>query len=101
MNLSGNGGITILAKNTAVRYGDLKINILDTPGHTDFGGEVERVLEDGGMALCFLVDAFEGPMAQTKFVLRKALAANLRIIVVINKLDRPEARPDEVLNEIL
>ena len=92
-------GITILAKNTAVRYGDLKINILDTPGHTDFGGEVERVLKmvDGAL---LLVDAFEGPMAQTKFVLRKALAANLRIIVVINKLDRPEARPDEVLNEI-
>ncbi|NLC52941.1 MAG: translational GTPase TypA [Firmicutes bacterium] len=92
-------GITILAKNTAVRYGDLKINILDTPGHADFGGEVERVLKmvDGAL---LLVDAFEGPMAQTKFVLRKALAANLRIIVVINKLDRPEARPDEVLNEI-
>lgn len=92
-------GITILAKNTAVRYGDLKINIVDTPGHADFGGEVERVLKmvDGAL---LLVDAFEGPMAQTKFVLRKALAANLRIIVVINKLDRPEARPDEVLNEI-
>ena len=92
-------GITILAKNTAVRYGDLKINIVDTPGHADFGGEVERVLKmvDGAL---LLVDAFEGPMAQTKFVLRKALAANLRIIVVINKLDRPEARPDEVLNEV-
>ena len=92
-------GITILAKNTAVRYGDLKINIVDTPGHADFGGEVERVLKmvDGAL---LMVDAFEGPMAQTKFVLRKALAANLRIIVVINKLDRPEARPDEVLNEI-
>ena len=84
-------GITILAKNTAVRYGDLKINIVDTPGHADFGGEVERVLKmvDGDL---LLVDSFEGPMAQTKFVLRKALAANLRIIVVINKLDRPEAR---------
>lgn len=92
-------GITILAKNTAIRYGDLKINIVDTPGHADFGGEVERVLKmvDGAL---LLVDAFEGPMAQTKFVLRKALAANLRIIVVINKLDRPGARPDEVLNEI-
>ncbi|NLY92267.1 MAG: translational GTPase TypA [Firmicutes bacterium] len=92
-------GITILAKNTAVRYGKLKINIVDTPGHADFGGEVERVLKmvDGAL---LLVDAFEGPMAQTKFVLRKALAAGLRIIVVINKLDRPDARPDEVLNEI-
>ena len=92
-------GITILAKNTAVRYGELKINIVDTPGHADFGGEVERVLKmvDGAL---LLVDAFEGPMAQTKFVLRKALAAGLRIIVVINKLDRPDARPDDVLNEI-
>jgi len=92
-------GITILSKNTAVHYGNLKINIVDTPGHADFGGEVERVLKmvDGAL---LLVDAFEGPMAQTKFVLRKALAAGLRIIVVINKLDRPDARPDEVLNEI-
>jgi GTP-binding protein len=92
-------GITILAKNTAVRYGNVKINIVDTPGHADFGGEVERVLKmvDGAL---LLVDAFEGPMAQTKFVLRKALAAGLRIIVVINKLDRPDARPDDVLNEI-
>ncbi|MGI6365327.1 MAG: translational GTPase TypA [Bacillota bacterium] len=92
-------GITILSKNTAVTYGDTKINIVDTPGHADFGGEVERVLRmvDGAL---LLVDAFEGPMAQTKFVLRKALARNLRIIVVINKIDRPDARPDEVLNEV-
>ena len=92
-------GITILAKNTSIRYDELKINIVDTPGHADFGGEVERVLKmvDGAL---LLVDAFEGPMAQTKFVLRKALAAGLRIIVVINKLDRPDARPDDVLNEI-
>ncbi|MGE5598482.1 MAG: translational GTPase TypA [Bacteroidota bacterium] len=92
-------GITILSKNTAVRYGGLKINIVDTPGHVDFGGEVERVLSmvDGAL---LLVDAFEGPMAQTKFVLRKALAQGLRIIVVINKLDRPDARPHEVLDEV-
>lgn len=92
-------GITILSKNTAVRYGTTKINIVDTPGHADFGGEVERVLRmvDGAL---LLVDAFEGPMAQTKFVLRKALERQLRIIVVINKIDRSDARPDEVLNEI-
>ncbi len=92
-------GITILAKNTAVNYGELKINIVDTPGHADFGGEVERVLRmvDGAL---LLVDAFEGPMAQTKFVLRKALEIGLRIIVVINKVDRPDARPTEVLNEV-
>ncbi len=92
-------GITILSKNTAVSYEDIKINIVDTPGHADFGGEVERVLKmvDGAL---LLVDAFEGPMAQTKFVLRKALEARLRIIVVINKIDRPDARPDEVLNEV-
>jgi GTP-binding protein len=92
-------GITILSKNTAVKYGDLKINIVDTPGHADFGGEVERVLRmvDGAL---LLVDAFEGPMAQTKFVLRKALEVGLRIIVVINKIDRPDARPNEVLNEV-
>ena len=92
-------GITILSKNTAVHYGETKINIVDTPGHADFGGEVERVLRmvDGAL---LLVDAFEGPMAQTKFVLRKALEKQLRIIVVINKIDRPDARPDEVLNEI-
>jgi len=92
-------GITILSKNTAVNYGDLKINIVDTPGHADFGGEVERVLRmvDGAL---LLVDAFEGPMAQTKFVLRKALEVGLKIIVVINKIDRPDARPDQVLNEV-
>lgn len=92
-------GITILAKNTAIRYGQTKINIVDTPGHADFGGEVERVLRmvDG---VLLLVDAFEGPMAQTKFVLRKALEVGLRIIVVINKIDRPDARPNEVLNEV-
>ncbi|MEW5783775.1 MAG: translational GTPase TypA [Bacillota bacterium] len=92
-------GITILSKNTAVHYGNTKINIVDTPGHADFGGEVERVLRmvDGAL---LLVDAFEGPMAQTKFVLRKALEVGLRIIVVVNKIDRPDARPDEVLNEI-
>lgn len=92
-------GITILSKNTAVHYGSTKINIVDTPGHADFGGEVERVLRmvDGAL---LLVDAFEGPMAQTKFVLRKTLEVGLKIIVVINKIDRPDARPDEVLNEI-
>ena len=92
-------GITILSKNTAVNYGDLKINIVDTPGHADFGGEVERVLRmvDGAL---LLVDAFEGPMAQTKFVLRKALEVGLKILVVINKIDRPDARPNDVLNEV-
>ncbi len=92
-------GITILSKNTAVHYGSTKINIVDTPGHADFGGEVERVLRmvDGAL---LLVDAFEGPMAQTKFVLRKALEVGLRIIVVINKIDRSDARPEEVLNEV-
>lgn len=92
-------GITILSKNTAVFYQGTKINIVDTPGHADFGGEVERVLRmvDGAL---LLVDAFEGPMAQTKFVLRKALEVGLRIVVVINKIDRAEARPAEVLNEI-
>lgn len=92
-------GITIFSKNTAVYYGDIKINIVDTPGHADFGGEVERVLcmVDGAL---LLVDAFDGPMAQTKFVLRKALDVGLRIIVVINKIDRYNARPDQVLNEI-
>lgn len=92
-------GITILSKNTAVNYDGVKINIVDTPGHADFGGEVERVLTmvDGAL---LLVDAFEGPMAQTKFVLRKALETGLRIIVVINKIDRTDARPNEVLNEV-
>jgi GTP-binding protein len=92
-------GITILAKNTAVHYGDLLINIVDTPGHADFGGEVERTLSmvDGVM---LLVDASEGPLPQTRFVLRKALERRLPPIVVINKIDRPDARPQEVLNEI-
>lgn len=93
-------GITILAKNTAVSYKGKKINIVDTPGHADFGGEVERVLKmvDG---VLLLVDAFEGPMPQTRFVLRKALQLNLKPIVVVNKIDRPEARPAEVIDEVL
>ncbi len=93
-------GITILSKNTAVFYKDTKINIIDTPGHADFGGEVERVLKMvNGVVL--VVDAFEGPMPQTKFVLRKALELDLSVIVCINKVDRPEARPDEVIDEVL
>ncbi len=92
-------GITILAKNIAISYGDIKINLIDTPGHADFGGEVERTLQMADGALV-LVDAFEGPMPQTKFVLRKAFACHIRPIVVINKIDRPDARPTEVLNEI-
>ena len=93
-------GITILSKNTAVHYKDVKINIIDTPGHADFGGEVERVLKmvDG---VILLVDAFEGAMPQTKFVLRKALELDLHVIVCINKIDRPEARPEEVVDEVL
>ena len=93
-------GITILSKNTAVYYKNTKINIIDTPGHADFGGEVERVLKMvNGVIL--LVDAFEGVMPQTKFVLRKALELELPVIVCINKIDRPEARPDEVIDEVL
>ena len=93
-------GITILAKNTAIYYKGTKINIIDTPGHADFGGEVERVLKMvNGVIL--VVDAFEGAMPQTKFVLRKALELSLPVIVCINKMDRPEARPDEVIDEIL
>jgi GTP-binding protein len=92
-------GITILAKNIALNYGATKINIIDTPGHADFGGEVERTLQMADGALV-LVDAFDGPMPQTKFVLRKAFANKIRPIVVINKIDRPDARPEEVLNEI-
>jgi GTP-binding protein len=92
-------GITILAKNIAINYGTTKINIIDTPGHADFGGEVERTLQMADGALV-LVDAFEGPMPQTKFVLRKAFACHIRPIVVINKIDRSDARPNEVLNEI-
>ena len=92
-------GITILSKNTAVVYKNTKINIIDTPGHADFGGEVERVLKMvNGVVL--LVDAFEGAMPQTKFVLKKALALKLPVIVCINKIDRPEARPDEVIDEV-
>lgn len=93
-------GITILSKNTAVHYKNTKINIIDTPGHADFGGEVERVLKMvNGVIL--VVDAFEGAMPQTKFVLRKALEMKLPVIVCINKIDRPEARPDEVIDEVL
>ena len=93
-------GITILSKNTAIHYKDTKINIIDTPGHADFGGEVERVLKMvNGVVL--VVDAFEGVMPQTKFVLQKALDLNLAVIVCINKIDRPEARPNEVIDEIL
>src|SRR6266481_9542910 len=92
-------GITILAKTTGVRYGGVKINIVDTPGHSDFGGEVERALKivDGVM---LLVDASEGPLPQTRYVLTKALEAHLPPIVVINKIDRQDARPQEVLNEV-
>ncbi len=92
-------GITILAKNIALMYKGVKINLIDTPGHADFGGEVERTLQMADGALV-LVDSFEGPMPQTKFVLRKAFANHIRPIVVINKIDRPDARPEDVLNEI-
>jgi len=99
MDLEREKGITILAKNTAVRYGDVKINIIDTPGHADFGGEVERGLTmvDG---VLLLVDASEGPLPQTRFVLRKALEARLPVILVVNKVDRPDARITEVVNEL-
>src|SRR5262245_16839715 len=92
-------GITILAKNTSVHFGDVKINIVDTPGHSDFGGEVERALKmvDG---VLLLVDASEGPLPQTRYVLRKALEARLPSVVVLNKIDRADARPQEVLNEV-
>src|SRR5579884_985135 len=92
-------GITILAKTTGVHYHGVKINIVDTPGHSDFGGEVERALKivDGVM---LLVDASEGPLPQTRYVLMKALEAHLPPVLVINKIDRPDARPQEVLNEI-
>src|SRR4051794_41491806 len=91
-------GITILAKNTAVQYGDVKINIVDTPGHADFGGEVERGLTmvDG---VILLVDASEGPLPQTRFVLRKALDADMPVVLVVNKVDRSDARIDEVVDE--
>jgi GTP-binding protein len=99
LDLERERGITIMAKNTAVRFGATKINILDTPGHSDFGGEVERVLKmvDG---VLLLVDASEGPLPQTRYVLSKALAQKLRVIVVVNKIDRQDARPQEVVNEI-
>src|SRR6186997_126667 len=92
-------GITIFSKNAAVVYKDVKINVIDTPGHADFGGEVERVLKmaDG---VCLLVDAFEGPMPQTRFVLQKALQLNLKPIVVINKVDKPNCRPEDIHNDV-
>ncbi len=100
MDLEREKGITILAKNTAVRRKDLLINIIDTPGHADFGGEVERGLSMvDGVAL--LVDASEGPLPQTRFVLRKALAQNMPVILIINKVDRPDARIAEVVDETL
>ena len=100
MDLEREKGITILAKNTAVRYRGVKINIIDTPGHADFGGEVERGLTmvDG---VLLLVDASEGPLPQTRFVLRKALEARLPVILVVNKVDRPDARIGEVVDEVL
>src|SRR5699024_5200450 len=93
-------GITILSKNTAVKFKDTTINILDTPGHADFGGEVERIMKmvDG---VILVVDAYEGTMPQTRFVLKKALDEKLKPIVVLNKVDRPNARPDEVIDEVL
>jgi GTP-binding protein len=99
MDLEREKGITILAKNTAVRYGAVKVNIVDTPGHADFGGEVERALTmvDG---VLLLVDASEGPLPQTRFVLRKALESHLPVILVVNKVDRPDARLEEVVNEV-
>jgi GTP-binding protein len=99
MDLEREKGITILAKNTAVRVGDVKLNIVDTPGHADFGGEVERGLTmvDG---VLLLVDASEGPLPQTRFVLRKALEARLPVVLVVNKIDRDDARPEEVVNEV-
>src|ERR687884_284862 len=99
MDLEREKGITILAKNTAVRHRGVKLNIVDTPGHADFGGEVERGLTmvDG---VLLLVDASEGPLPQTRFVLRKALAARLPVVLVVNKVDRPDARIAEVVNEV-
>ena len=99
MDLEREKGITILAKNTAVRFGDVKVNIVDTPGHSDFGGEVERALTmvDG---VLLLVDASEGPLPQTRFVLRKALEARLPVILVVNKVDRTDARIEEVVDEV-
>src|SRR5215208_6009361 len=99
MDLEREKGITILAKNTAVRYAGVKLNIVDTPGHADFGGEVERGLTmvDG---VLLLVDASEGPLPQTRFVLRKALEGRLPVILVVNKVDRPDARIDEVVHDV-
>src|SRR3954453_5688037 len=99
MDLEREKGITILAKNTSVRYEGVKLNIIDTPGHADFGGEVERGLTmvDG---VLLLVDASEGPLPQTRFVLRKALESRLPLILVVNKVDRPDARIDEVVHEV-
>ena len=93
-------GITILAKNTAIDYKDTRINILDTPGHADFGGEVERIMKmvDG---VILVVDAYEGTMPQTRFVLKKALEQNLKPVVVVNKIDKPSARPEEVVDDVL
>ena len=93
-------GITILAKNTAIDYKGKRINILDTPGHADFGGEVERIMKmvDG---VLLVVDAYEGTMPQTRFVLKKALEQNLKPIVVVNKIDKPSARPEEVVDEVI
>src|SRR6204780_909795 len=99
MDLEREKGITILAKNTSVRHGGMKLNIVDTPGHADFGGEVERALAmvDG---VLLLVDASEGPLPQTRFVLRKTLEAHLPVILVVNKVDRPDARISEVVDEV-
>src|ERR1700752_2392681 len=99
MDIGPEKGITILAKNTSLRYRDVKLNIIDTPGHADFGGEVERGLTmvDG---VLLLVDASEGPLPQTRFVLRKALEARLPVILVVNKVDRPDARSPEVVDEV-
>src|SRR5690625_6029500 len=93
-------GITILSKNTAIRYNDATINILDTPGHADFGGEVERIMKmvDG---VILVLDAYEGTMPQTRFVLIKALDEKLKTIVVLNKIYRPNARPEEVIDQVL
>ena len=93
-------GITILAKNTAIQYKDIRINVVDTPGHADFGGEVERVLKMVD-AVLLVVDAFDGPMPQTRFVLRKALEMGLKPIVCINKIDRPDGRPNQVVDMVL
>ena len=92
-------GITILSKNISVTYDGVKINVIDTPGHADFGGEVERVLNMADGAL-LIVDAFEGPMPQTRFVLKRALELGLRIVLVVNKIDRPGSRPEEVVDEV-